>query len=375
MTTQDAPITTESIRVRVFEGVLSGTAVGDALGLPAENLSPGRIQRLWRLKSKHIGGTPVPLTDWRMQLAFGRGMISDDTEHTLMVAQALLSEPNDAAAFQRVLAWKFRWWFACVPAGMGLATAKACLKLWIGVPASRSAVNSGGSGPAMRSAIIGAYFANDLEKRREFVRASSRLTHKGWQAETAALAVAEATAVAVTTSGELDARDVLLKLRGLSSEAEWQEWMGRIESGLAERMTVGGFVRSCGLERGVSGYSLHVVSAALYAWLLHRGDFRSALCAALDCGGDTDTVGAIVGALCGASGGVEGIPREWIEGIVEWPRSVGFMREVARRLGEQKTAAQPLGEVRYFWPGVILRNPVFLVVVLAHGFRRLLPPY
>jgi len=113
----------------------------------------------------------------------------------------------------------------------------------------------------------------------------------------------------------------------------------------------------------------------LYAWLLHRRDFRNALCTTLDCGGDTDTVGAIVGALCGASGGVERIPREWIEGIVEWPRSVGFMKTVARRLGEQKTSGQPLGEVRYFWPGVILRNVVFLIVVLAHGFRRLLPPY
>jgi ADP-ribosylglycohydrolase len=30
-----------------FSGVLVGTAVGDALGLPAEGLSRGRIQRKW----------------------------------------------------------------------------------------------------------------------------------------------------------------------------------------------------------------------------------------------------------------------------------------------------------------------------------------
>jgi hypothetical protein len=35
-------------------------------------------------------------------------------------------------AFQRALAWNFRWWFAGLPGGVGLATAKACLKLWIG---------------------------------------------------------------------------------------------------------------------------------------------------------------------------------------------------------------------------------------------------
>lgn len=171
-----------------FAGVLLGTAVGDALGLPAENLSPDRIKRRWN-------------GDWRMRLVFGRGMISDDTEHTLMVVQALLSHPNDAAAFQRELGWKFRWWFAGLPGGVGLATAKACLKMWIGFPANKAAVASAGSGPAMRSAIIGAYFANDSGRRREFVLASSRLTHRGWQAETAALVVAECAALAITTTG------------------------------------------------------------------------------------------------------------------------------------------------------------------------------
>src|SRR6266581_2730009 len=115
-------MTTANLEQRLA-GVLVGTAVGDALGLPMENLSPDRIRRRWQ----------GPL---RMRLFFGRGMISDDTEHTLMVAQALLSHPNDAEKFQRALGWKFRWWFAGLPAGVGLTTAKACLRLWIGFPPS-----------------------------------------------------------------------------------------------------------------------------------------------------------------------------------------------------------------------------------------------
>src|ERR1043166_4355274 len=89
-----------------ISGILLGTAVGDALGLPAENLSPGRIRRLWK-------------SDWRMRFLFGRGMFSDDTEHTLMVAQTLLSEHSNIERFQRLLAWKFRWWFAALPGGVG----------------------------------------------------------------------------------------------------------------------------------------------------------------------------------------------------------------------------------------------------------------
>jgi len=102
-----------------FAGLLRGTAVGDALGLPAENLSADQIRLRWK-------------GQWKMRFIFGRGMVSDDTEHTLMVVQALLEHPDNATAFQRALAWKFRWWCASLPGGVGLATAKACIKLWMG---------------------------------------------------------------------------------------------------------------------------------------------------------------------------------------------------------------------------------------------------
>ena len=54
-------------------------------------------------------------------------MISDDTEHTLFVAQALLAHPNDPAAFQRCLAWKLRLWLLGLPAGIGFATLRSIL--------------------------------------------------------------------------------------------------------------------------------------------------------------------------------------------------------------------------------------------------------
>ena len=110
-----------------FAGLLLGTAVGDALGLPAEGLSRNRIERRWH-------------GNWQHRFVFGHGMYSDDTEHTFFVAQALLSHSNDPAAFQRCLAWKLRLWLLGLPAGVGLATLRAVLKLWLGFPASRSGV-------------------------------------------------------------------------------------------------------------------------------------------------------------------------------------------------------------------------------------------
>jgi hypothetical protein len=128
---------------------------------------------------------------------------------------------------------------------------------------------------------------------------------------------------------------------------------------------------------GVSGYIYRSVPLALYCWLRSPGDFRQALEEAIALGGDTDTVGAIVGGVAGASVGADGIPAEWLAGIMEWPRSVGWLRKLAAQLAARLAEENgPQREpVPLFWPGLVPRNLFFLAVVLAHGFRRLLPPY
>jgi ADP-ribosyl-[dinitrogen reductase] hydrolase len=344
-----------------FAGLLLGTAVGDALGLPTENLSAEKIRKRWK-------------GEWKMRFIFGKGMVSDDTEHTLMVAQALLEHPDSAADFQRALAWKFRWWFAGLPGGVGLATARSCVKLWLGFVPGKCAVVSAGSGPPMRSAIIGAYFFTEPEQRKAFVLAATRLTHRSWQAETAALAVAEAAALAMTNQHR-EASKMFDTLEALSEESEWRSIISKMKTSLAANHSVPAFVQSLNLKRGITGYSLHVVPVALYAWLRHPDDFQTALIAALDCGGDTDTVGAILGALSGAVVGKSKIPVEWLEKIWEWPRSVSHMRKIAERLTEQSLSKKTIGSVGCFWPGTIFRNVIFIFAVLAHGLRRLAPPY
>ncbi len=350
--------TTQGRKLReAFVGVLLGTAVGDALGLPAEGLSRLRIQRRWH-------------GQWRHRFLFGRGMISDDTEHTVFVAQALLAHPDDPATFQRCLAWKLRLWLLGLPAGIGFATLRAILKLWLGFSSTRSGVFSAGNGPAMRSAIIGAYFFDEPEKRREFVSAATFLTHTDPRAATAALSVAEAAALAVRQDEPID--HWLTGLPGLGRQDEWRALCRKQSDALTAKKSVAAFAESLGLRTAVTGYAYHSVSVALYSWLRHRGDFRAAMESALNCGGDTDTLGAIVGALAGADVGKEGIPFEWLNRIREWPRSIRFLEQIAERLARQKGDGQPLGPVRYFWPGLIPRNFIFLAAVLIHGFRRLL---
>jgi len=136
--------------------------VGDALGLSYEGMSPSRARKLL--------GPPE-----RYRFVFGRGMISDDTEHTCMVAQSLIESGDNVDTFTRRFASRLRWWILALPAGVGNATARSCIKLWLGIRPAKSGVYSAGNGPAMRAAIFGATI-DDVPKLLEYVRASSRLT-------------------------------------------------------------------------------------------------------------------------------------------------------------------------------------------------------
>ena len=98
----------ETPHLDALTGCLLGMAIGDALGLPSEGLSPQRQAKLFPdLDHYHLIGA--------------YGMISDDTEHACMTAHALIQSPNDAQAFGKTLAWQLRLWFLALPAGVGLA--------------------------------------------------------------------------------------------------------------------------------------------------------------------------------------------------------------------------------------------------------------
>ena len=173
-----------------IQGCLLGAAVGDALGLPYEGLSAERAKRLL--------GSPE-----RFRLFCGRGMVSDDTEHLCMVSQALIESGGDVEVFRKSLAKRLKGWLLLLPAGIGLATLKATIRLWLGVSPEKSGVYSAGNGAAMRASILGVVIGNkaeDREKLRAFVRASSRLTHTDPKAEYGAYAVALASSFACASS-------------------------------------------------------------------------------------------------------------------------------------------------------------------------------
>lgn len=347
---------------KAIVGCILGTAVGDALGLPYEGMSPARARKML--------GPPD-----RYRFLFGRGMISDDTEHICMVTQSLIESGDEMEMFKRRFATRLRRWILSLPAGVGKATAQSCVKLLLGFGPSMSGVHSAGNGPAMRAAILGATI-DDVPKLLEFVQASSRLTHTDPKAEFGAVAIAVAAREA--SRNERVCAERWLNLVSQSLPIAAAELLALLQLAVASASRgepTKDFAASLGLGRGVSGYTYHTVPVAIHCWLTFPNDFQRAVTAAVECGGDADTSAAIVGGIVGAAVGEEGIPAEWLNGLQEWPRTVSWMRCLGKEAAESWSSGRPMRPPDVNPAAVLLRNLFFLAAVLAHGFRRLGPPY
>ncbi len=360
----NVPPTLQAIR-----GCLIGSAIGDALGLAYEGLTPKRAARLFADSSRY-------------HLLFGHGMVSDDTEQHCMVAQAMTAANGDIKLFKQKLAWQLRIWLLLLPAGVGLATARAILKLWLGFSADNSGVWSAGNGAAMRSAILGVCYGHDAEKLQMWIRANTRITHTDPLAEQGAWLIAQAAFMASrgqTADFLTVATAHFTQLPPSKARQQWLHALEQLTNSVQQQQNTTAFAQHwLANEHGVTGYVLHTVPICLHAWLSYPTDFKRAVQSVIACGGDADTTAAIVGALVGAQVGEEGIPPTWLAGIWEYPRSLNWIRRVSEQLHHSLINSVALSSEKLISLNPLLlicRNLIFLSVVLFHGVRRLLPPY
>jgi ADP-ribosylglycohydrolase len=246
-----------------IRGVLLGTALGDASGLPFEGMSPARVAA--RLARR------APTPRW----------VSDDTEQSAIVASAL-AESVDPDRFAAAMVRRMRLWFLALPPAIGWGTLRACVKLCLG---ARTGVRSAGNAPAMRAAVIGVV-ARDDAHLDALVRGATRLTHTDPRAEDAARIVALA-ARTPSSLGELAGEARTAELR-----AELAQVAAMRDAPAAE------VARALGWTRGVGAYCVETVPAAV--WCCHGRTPVDAVDRAVRLGGDADTTAAIAGAIAGA---------------------------------------------------------------------------
>ncbi len=331
-------------------GVLLGTAMGDALGLPTEGMSAAAVARDYPALERYrwLGRT---------------GFVSDDTEQTALVAQSLVRSPRDLEAFVRVFRRSLLGWFLRLPWGIGLATLRACLRIAVGL--RRSGVPSAGNGAAMRASIVGAYFFDAPDRRRAWSDALARVTHTDPRAVEGARYVAEMTALCVARGPSAVAADLVNEARNVVQEPALRDAIDRATD-LAVR---GASAPQAAKVLGNTGFVVHTVGILTYCFVrLGLGDRSGAAIAlAVQAGGDTDSHAAIVGAWTGAAHGVAGLPAALMR-LQAGPFGAAHLRALASDLERARRGQPPEGS-GFPWPLALGRNLVMYPVAVLHAFR------
>lgn len=162
-----------------------------------------------------------------------------------------------------------------------------------------------GNGGGMRSAPVGAYFADDLDAVVENAARSAAPTHA--HADGVAGAIAVAVAAAAVFAGERDPRALLETVYVRTPVGPTREGVRRAISMLrAEPATV-----AAELGNGSGVISSDTIPFSVWCAATHLADYAGALWACGFVGGDIDTTCAIVGGIIVGAVGLDGIPTDW----------------------------------------------------------------
>lgn len=255
----------------------------------------------------------------------GRGTYTDDTEMTIALAEALDErdevDPEDLAR---------RFLEGHDPRrGYGAGTLSV-FELWRrGVPVAEAAQRafagqgSLGNGAAMRIAPVGVRFADDPERLREQAQRSAAVTH----AHPLGIdgAVVQASAVGAAMRGD----PVLPECAAAATTDELRLRLDELDSMLAAPEPAR--PEAVAARLGHTPAAHESVPAAVYA-ACAKPTFSEAVSFAVRCGGDTDTIAAMAGAIAGAVHGSEAIPPEWLDALEDGPRGRSHVAGLAERL-------------------------------------------
>lgn len=264
-----------------FSGTLLGGAVGDALGAPVEFMSAQDISNRHGKVKRMLGGGPF---------GWGVGEYTDDTTMMLCIAESLVEkkecDPKDIAN-------RFVAWYKKEPKDIGNTTKRALSRL-----AGGCSIHEAGdrraptNGSVMRCAPIGLVFATDEEKLIQASLEVSAITHAYIDAKMSCVFISLMIAGLVNGKKRKDAyHEAVRKTRYL------------------DRNFVKKYI-DFSYKPNTNGLAVDTMLFATSSFM-KAGSFREAVTNAVNLGGDTDTIGAVTGALAGAFFGVSAIPTKW----------------------------------------------------------------
>lgn len=299
-------------------GALAGVALGDALGMPSQTLPREAIAAAYGRITDFVD----PVADHPVSHGLRAGMVTDDTEQTLILADLLLRAPgafDDRAWAEALMDWERDVRARGLRDLLGPSSKRALDALLAGVPASETGRAGTTNGAAMRIAPVGiATPPDDAATLVARVAEACRVTHSTREAVSSAAAVAMVVSLGVAgagfdaaIAGALEAAKLGAALGAPVGEADMA---GRIAEAL--RVAERGSAEDLATRIGTSVASRESVPAAFGVVALAGGDPWQAGLIAANIGDDTDTIGAIACAMAGACGGLAAFPPDKVDRLV-----------------------------------------------------------
>jgi ADP-ribosylglycohydrolase len=301
-----------------FKGSALGTFVGDAMGREVEGWSREQI------KARH-----------GILSGIGQGIYSDDTEMMIGIMEALKEDPCfDPALIARRFLENFH-----PMRNYGARIYGIMDRLRQGTPWDQVGTDSWGNGGAMRSAPIGFFFYDDGELLKENALLCARITHTHPQGLAGALAQTMAVGMATQKGINGAAMDRRAFLEEIVQEVEGVDGTMAAEIKRIKELDTGDDLEAR-IKRIASTFprdvsALGAVPAAIACFLI-SDDFQTTVVTAINGGGDTDTIGAMAGAIAGAYYGYSSIPSAWLDPLENGAKGRDYVQALAEELARIK---------------------------------------
>lgn len=275
-------------------GLLLGLAVGDAMGAPLEGLPPPRLP-VGEMRGGGIHRLPA-------------GSVTDDTLQAAAVARSLVAcrgyAPGDLTA--RLLEGYLRH-----PALFGPTSTGVFALLLQGVPPDEAPAivhrlrgGSRSNGAVMRGLPLAIMFTPPALDVASL--GCSRITHHDPVAGISSLAVNR---MAADLSRGVPRERALKRATAACPPGEVRAVLSRYAA----------------IEPVASLDAVAITHCAVRVFM-EAETFEEAVIRAVNLGGDTDTAGAISGALAGACWGIESIPLRWLAALRDGPSLLALAR-------------------------------------------------
>ena len=241
-------------------GAVYGFAIGDAMGATTEFLTKEQIKNRYGQVNEIIGG------GW---LRLNPGEITDDTQMTLCVIDAIMTRPNNVEEFRTICEDNFISWLNSEPKDIGNQCRIALCDLRDFNERASVNKNALGNGSLMRAmplAILNLQYHNITQ---------GIITHNN----------------SICSKVIISYSELLQNYLYGNTNSNYR---GKVEKLL-----------------NPSGHVINTYNNSVY-WS-NQNSFEDAIIGAVNDGGDADTIAAITGSLAGAKFGLSNIPEKWIK--------------------------------------------------------------